>query len=236
MMDICVIDHYMDLTSLDNFKRQIDVCNKFISSGQDFTEQRGHGTAVLSILFQVAPNVRVILFPVTSSTTLSEFLVILDYICTQNISNIINISCGYYFLGNNQERLNQILNRFKVKDVKIVAAYGRDNIKSFPACCNNVIGIQSKYSGEIINTRNLTYIAYPFCNKDIFFNSLRLRAKWNNNKNVLLTGNSFYAPIVSGCISLLSEPEMEDNISIINSVVKHIQSMVTKGDPLFDFE
>ena len=172
----------------------------------DINDEQGHGTAVASVISQIATGATIVPLKIYDessrySLTASAILAAMQYAITYDI-DVINFSAGF---ANPSDELIQMAQRLTdelyEKGTIVVSATGNrgdsDNRAEYPASCEGVIGVGA------VKKENETYIRAPFstANESIFVSAPGYGI-WcadisGINIYVQKDGTSFSAPIVS---------------------------------------
>jgi len=179
----------------------------FVNNDNDPLDDHGHGTSVSNVILKIAPNAKIYSVKVVNSQGLgyeSDVLAGLKY-CIDNDVDVISFSIGSSLSnGYCDSDLVASKSNYAVKNgIYVVAATGNDasltSIRS-PSCASSVTRVSSSTKQDSIasfsNINNLIDLVAP--GKDISTIDL-------NGNNIVLSGTSFSAPIVSGSALLILE-------------------------------
>ena len=176
------------------------------SKYSDVSDPQGHGTAVTSVISQIATGATIVPLKIYDdsskySLTASSILAAMQYAISYDV-DVINFSAGF---ANPSDELIQMAQKLTDelydKGTIIISATGNrgdgDNRAEYPASCNGVIGVGAAQKAED------TYIRAPFstANESIFVTAPGYGI-WcadisGNNVYVQKDGTSFSAPIVA---------------------------------------
>lgn len=147
--DIIVIDSGWNKQYSFLGQKQIDAfCLERTASGEmvlikDTNDYIGHGSAVLKVLLEQANDAKIAMIKLFNyKEKISEELLIqaLYYIYENIETDFINISCGINSCRHFEE-LQNVCNLLSGRDVILVAACSNNKSLTFPAGCENVIGV-----------------------------------------------------------------------------------------------
>lgn len=204
---IAVIDSGVNLNH-----ESIKVGYNAIDKSADVSDNIGHGTSIASLLLDI--NSKACIIPVKvldkegdslSPTFLKDAL---KWTMEQNV-DIINISLG---VKDEDSEIEQIIEDAKNKGVIIVAAsgnYGGTSL-TFPASSKNTISVVS---------RDIDNFDDPNSNKSSNKKSLSAPgAHLVTKEGKVVSGSSFAAAYVSGCIGIYKSIFKESNVDSITNV------------------
>lgn len=173
------------------------VLNHFlVEASPNQSEWNGHGTAVASLIQQIAPSAELLSWRVADDSGMSNSFLLAQAIIEAIDSgvNIINISMGS---NGSSSVLNEAIRLAHESGVLIVASAGNDgyNRVSQPAANDYVVGVGAvDAKGEHLlfsNTGNVSLSA-P---------GLDLLAAWTGDQSVYFSGTSGSAPVAAGLIA-----------------------------------
>ena len=207
----------------------------------DISDTQGHGTAVTSVISQIATGATIVPLKIYDedsrySLTASAILAAMQYAITYDI-DVINFSAGF---ANPSDELVQMAQRLTDelyrKGTIMVSATGNrgdsDNRAEYPASCNGVIGVgAAKKDGD-------TYIRAPFstANESIFVTAPGYGI-WcadisGNDMYVQKDGTSFSAPIVAAMATGVKQVDPEINTEKFKELL--IKTVTDIDEPGYD--
>lgn len=199
MVRISVIDTNADLTHPVFSSSKISIKNTDILPNASV---EGHGTAVCGIIANEVPDAVITLYPVFPSNEEeidSDSLVkVLEIIYEEDNCDIINLSCGITMLECANELYNVIV-KLRNKGVWIVSAFENTGLMSYPACFDNVIGVDQ--SSSVSSVKDFIWVENSPIN--ILGYALQHRVPWMDGSYLLIRGTSFIAPYISSKIANL---------------------------------
>ena len=207
----------------------------------DVSDVQGHGTAVTSVISQIATGATIIPLKIYDesskySLTASSILAAMQYAISYDI-DVINFSAGF---ANPSSELIQMAQKLTdelyAKGTIIVSATGNrgdsDNRAEYPASCNGVIGV-----GAVTKAGD-TYIRSPFstANNSIFVTAPGYGI-WcadisGNDMYVQKDGTSFSAPIVAAMAAGVKQVDPEINTEKFKELL--IKTVTDIDEPGYD--
>ena len=172
----------------------------------------GHGTLVCSAINTINKNTILNIIKICGDEYWADeeaLIAILKYIAEGNIvTDILHISCGIQCCDNMQ-RLDSVIKRIKQRDIIIVAAFSNSQIISYPAACNEVIGVA--FDTNIVSPQKWIYVENSPIN--IFATGNPQNLIDMNGKIKKVAGASFAAAFISAHIAKLLETTPKDLIN-----------------------
>lgn len=157
----------------------------------------GHGTAVSNIIWNINPNVNIVVFRICNDVlNVDEFglVKVLEFIYANIDVDIINISAGVTYLYD-YNAINDICLKLSKKGVIIISAFDNDGAISYPAALECVVGVDVKN----IKKNEIIFIENGISN--IVLSDKYYRTEWLNTKTII-KGTSFACAHISGLLSL----------------------------------
>lgn len=166
----------------------------------DSEDELGHGTMICSAINMINKHARfnfIKAFGKNSWVDENMLIAILNEIYRLHIeTDIIHISFGIQVVERIGE-LETILNKLNKLGIIIVAAYANNQVLSYPAVCNSVIGVA--FDTSIVSVNHWIYVENSPIN---IFACGQMKNFINNaGKSVKSAGSSFAAAFISGHIS-----------------------------------
>lgn len=220
---IAVIDTIIDFNCTQLNLSAIEVDNRFCDEQDNCTSYpKGHGTAVCGIIQKYAPDVKIVLFPVSSNDDSSTLVKILNYIYEKRICKIINLSLGFFDVGKKTTELHAICQKLHSVGILIVSAYDNQGLMSYPACFDEVIGVDTS---ESVKGDNFIWVEGSPIN--VICSSQKKRVLWESGNKVYVKGNSFSVPYISSIIAemFLSTNELIDVRSFLKKRAVNVQNL-----------
>lgn len=186
------IFRHMDYEGVSVFKKSsIDSTNYCISSLSK--DSNGHGTAVTYLLYKLIPNAHFTVVNCYEDDNIEEekLFYALTYILNNVDCDIINLSSGINACIN-KTKLYELCEQFKKKGTIIVAAFDNLGAITYPACFDNVIGVDSSFLCG--NFREFEFLDNSIVNIRGCIHEQNL--PWLNRTKRLIAGNSFIVPYV----------------------------------------
>ena len=206
MIRISVIDTNIDTGHpvFSNSKLHIEQGATLIAN-----EVNGHGTAVCGIIAKEVADAEITLYPIFPNGedgVDAELLIdTLHCIYDKNDCDIINLSCGLIMMEKVDE-LYAICNKLRKSGIWIVSAFENTGLMSYPACFDNVIGVDQ--GKEVNNIKEFIWIENSPIN--IVGYALQHRVPWVNGTYLLVRGTSYVVPYITSIIaSLLTEKKLD---------------------------
>lgn len=225
-VNIAVIDTNADLNHKDLKNYNVKV-NTDWNSVDGTSNDKGHGTAVCSIILKNCPEASITVFPALDIENTSDEVTIIEnameYIISSGDYNIINLSNGVVQIEDDS-RLKALCDSAKEKNIFVISAYSNSGIMTYPAVYDSVIGVDTCVT---INKSSDFY--YSETGKiNIRGYQKQQRVAWGNPSYIISNGSSFVTPYISGIVanSLLNgitkyEEVLEElkkkSISIVNN-------------------
>lgn len=220
---IAVIDTMIDLNCTQLNLSAIEVDNRFCNDQDNYTSYpKGHGTAVCGIIQKYAPDAKIVLFPVSSSNDSSTLVKILNYIYERRICKIINLSLGFFGVGKKTTELHTVCQKLYSVGILIVSAYDNQGLMSYPACFDEVIGVDTS---ENVKGNNFIWVEGSPIN--IICSAQKKRVLWESGNKVYVKGNSFSVPYISSIIveMLSSTNELIDVRNFLKKRATSVQNL-----------
>lgn len=228
---IAVIDSGCDIQQMEDTRisKGISLINdnggfKLMQS-DNYSDQLGHGSACIDIIFQIAPSVEIIPIKVFGSTleTSTEILVEAINYAIENGVNVINLSLGTK-LEEALYPLYIVCEKAKNKNVICISSNSNSDLSSYPAIFENVISVKA---GRMKSKFDFVYREDEISECEA--NGLHEDAYCLSGGRKPLSGNSFAAPIISGFVSLLIEKYGTLSLESVRELLKlySVDSKVT---------
>ena len=207
----------------------------------DVSDVQGHGTAVTSVISQIATGATIVPLRIYDdsskySLTAASILAAMQYAISYDI-DVINFSAGF---ANPSDELIQMAQKLTdelyAKGTIIVSATGNrgdsDNRAEYPASCDGVIGV-----GAVTKDGD-TYIRSPFstANNSIFVTAPGYGI-WcadisGNDMYVQKDGTSFSAPIVAAMAAVVKQADPDINAEKFKELL--IKTVTDIDEPGYD--
>jgi len=164
-----------------------------------FEDNLGHGTAVIDAINKACPNAYFYVIKIFSETLETTFDVLhaaIAHSLTYEDVDIIHVSAGVTYMDN-YETFTATLNLAVSKGITIISAFDNDGAVSYPAACEQVIGVDMYAATK--NKNHLIYVENSIINvlaPDNFY-----RLKWVTPPEVIIKGSSFSVCSVTGRIA-----------------------------------
>jgi subtilisin len=185
----------------------------------NYNDVNGHGTAVTSVILQIAPDINILPIKVFGKRLETSINIIEAgiYFAIENEVNLINLSLGT-FLEEALIPLYKACEAAKSKNITIIAS--RSNLKedSYPSIFENVIsvGIGNSTNPFDFNYTPDEYVECLAWGKDRFMNSLK-------GEHKMLSGTSFATPNITGICALLTEKYGKMELDKLRALLKEYQ-------------
>lgn len=218
---IAVIDTNIDINCTQLNLNKIEIHNRYCSDRQEQgIHPKGHGTAVCGIIQKYVPHANIVLFPVSSIDDSSILVDILNYIYETRICKIVNLSLGFFNVGAKTTELRVICEKLYSIGIVIVSAYDNQGLMSYPACFDEVIGVDTSK-----DVKGDTFIWVEGSPINVICSSEKKRVLWENGNKVFVKGNSFSVPFISSIIAkkCSSENETLDIKNILKNQASRVQ-------------
>lgn len=177
-----------------------------------FEDQFGHGTAVIDIFKSnlLENNYELFVLKVFFADyhTSSEHLcAALEYIEGNVECELILISAGIR-ISENYRRMKKVIDRLERKNVIIVSAFDNSGAMSYPACFDNVIGV------DISNhcRKKEHFFVLENSPVNVIGSDISFRVNWLNNKKNIVKGSSFTTAYIAAVVAEIIL-EKKDRIS-----------------------
>ena len=181
--------HYEGISILE--KEDVNGKNYYISSLSK--DSNGHGTAITYLLYKLLPNAHFTIVNCYENNEIGEekLLYALTYILNNIDCDIINLSSGISACIN-KTKLYELCEQFKKRGTTIVAAFDNLGSITYPACFDNVIGVD----GSLLcgNFREFECLENSIVNIRGCMHQQNL--PWLNGTKRMVVGNSFIVPYV----------------------------------------
>ena len=200
---VAIIDSgvYLDHPTLKNakingFALNYDEKTETICFSNFYDDVIGHGTAVASIIYNIAPEAEITVIKVLDdelSISPVHLQKVLEYISENCSFDIINMSFGiveYEEIG----RIEELCNRLIENDTIIISAFDNTGAISFPAAFQNVIGVDSSLNCK--KRKEWEYVENSIVN--IRGIGAMQRIAWKNPLYVVTNGNSMTCACITG--------------------------------------
>lgn len=159
----------------------------------------GHGSAVVYLLenYSISNNFYYIIniFDKNGLSTEKNLIKALEYIQENLDVDIVHISSGIVRPSYENE-LKEVIDKMYEKGTIIISAFDNTGSQSYPACLDNVIGVDISEKCANINE----YILVKNSTVNILSTYSEFYVPWKNGKFRLVQGTSFSAPIITGKI------------------------------------
>ncbi|MEI0602762.1 S8 family serine peptidase [Brachyspira alvinipulli] len=183
-------------------------------------DQYGHGTACAGIIHSIAKDAELYSIQVLGnklSGQVDVFLKGLEW-AIENKMDIINLSLG----TTNKTYISNfytLLDRAYYENRTLIAAANNDPIPSIPSILSPVIAVEAIESDDQYEF----YYRYSNC-IEFLARGIYIKVPWINNSYMMMIGNSFAAPHISGIVALLKEKNKNLTPFEIKSILKNISS------------
>lgn len=185
----------------------------------DFDDANGHGTAVTSVIMQIAPDVEILPVKVFGSRLETSINIIEAgiYFAIENKVDIINLSLGTFL----EEALIPLYKACEcAKNNNIITVVSRSNIKenSYPSIFENVlsVGIGESHSAFEYQYTPDEYVECLAWGKERITISLEGAIKHMN-------GTSFATPNITGICALITEMYGKKNLDKMRQLLNKFQ-------------
>jgi subtilisin family serine protease len=162
----------------------------------DGRDLAGHGTACAGIIRRIAPSCDVYSVRVldeTASGDVDSFLAGLSW-CLDNDIKVINLSLGITTLTpQNVLAFYKLIHRAYYQGSIVVCAASNGTGRSLPSCLAPVISVQATANNAL---RYRDHNEIEFATRGIY-----IRTPWPPDTYMMMTGDSFAAPMVSGLVA-----------------------------------
>ena len=181
---------------INGFALNFDERTETICYSKFYDDVIGHGTAVTSIIYNIAPEAEITVIKVLDdelSISPIHLQKVLEYISENCSFDIINMSFGiveYEEIGRIEELCNQLIENGTI----IVSALDNTGAISFPAAFKNVIGVDS--SLDCKKRKEWEYVENSIVN--IRGIGTMQRIAWKNPLYVVTNGNSMTCACITG--------------------------------------
>lgn len=181
---------------INGFALNFDEKTETVYYSDFYDDVIGHGTAVTSIIYNIAPEAEITVIKVLDdelSISPIHLQKVLEYISNNCSFDIINMSFGiveYEEIGRIEELCNQLIE----KDTIIISALDNTGAISFPAAFKSVIGVDS--SLDCKKRREWEYVENSIAN--IRGIGTMQRIAWKNPLYVVTNGNSMTCACITG--------------------------------------
>lgn len=169
----------------------------------EYEDKLGHGTAVVDIIHKLLPGAKLFIIKIFEEglgTTIYSLIKALNYVYTNLNCDMVQMSVGVTIIDD-YPILDNIIDKLYRKGVKIISAFDNLGAISYPAACQNVIGVDTSkdlkeldeyeiIDGGIIDIR----IADKFH-----------RVRWVNPPNTIIKGSSFSCSYVTSYVAKILE-------------------------------
>lgn len=194
--------------------------NKVVLKDYKGFDQYGHGTACAGIIHSIAKDAELYSIQVLGnklSGKVDVFLKGLEW-AIENDMDVINLSLGTTNQTYSSYFYN-LLDRAYYENRILVAAANNDPIPSIPSILSPVISVEAiasddKYEFYFRDTNRIEFLA----------RGIYIRVPWVNNSYMMMIGNSFAAPHISGIVALLKERNKDLSPFEIKSILKNISN------------
>lgn len=221
MVNVAVVD-----TNIEN------IFDKYISKGQinihdvdKIPKSHQHGSNVVELLLKECPTAHIEVFPILNESergSIKKLCDVLEICINLNVS-LINLSLGISNIikkSNEKNKLVDLCRQARNKGIIIVAAKNNHD-SSYPADLETVIGVGSYSDIDCA-------IKVDSNKKDIVFHNNFVFL--NRDRNLLLKGNSYLAPIITGvlCNRLLEDKylDLDGAINYIKYTIENKQNQL----------
>lgn len=202
IIDSGISDNYINSHLKDRLinKYVFDMCEMKLKLSCCAEDEIGHGTMICSAINEVNKKTRFNIIKAFSEESWVDediLVAILNELLTLQIeTDIIHISFGLNITEKIDE-LEAVLNKIKESGAIIVAAYANNQVLSYPALCDSVIGVA--FDVNIASINQWVYVKNSPVN--IFACGQMKNFVNNTGRNVKSAGSSFAAAFISGHIS-----------------------------------
>ena len=224
--DCVIIDSGVDSSHPKLQTKKLEGMSFFIENGAvrsiegDFNDKIGHGTAIFGIISSNSSKdtsiYNISIF--NDSELVDEELLYsaLEYVYKNIKCKVVNISMGIKTCDQ-LERLTNICEKFSRENVILVSAFDNDGSMSYPACLENVIGIDA--SSEYYNITEFEYVH----GREINFRAKGgiQKVLWTSPKYAIVQGSSFACAYMTS--NILNVLEKHPNYNK-NDVIKYLKA------------
>ena len=162
--------------------------NNEVSTGTDYTDQNGHGTAIAAIIHKHCPEAELSCLKIFQDGLIIHEHVLYKAIewCLNNEVNLINLSLGIVS-ERVPEKLFELCQAAYKKNIVVISA--SNNVikdKAYPAYFPNVFGVAC---GQIKKSNDYGYL--PESPIEFLAKGTTQRVAWKDNSNKILQGTSY---------------------------------------------
>ncbi|MBQ8392460.1 MAG: S8 family serine peptidase [Clostridia bacterium] len=224
--DCVIIDSGVDSSHPKLQTCKLEGMSFFLENGvvriakEDFKDKIGHGTAIFGIISSNCPKdtsiYNISIFNDSDSVDEELLYSALEYVYKNIKCKVVNISMGIKTCDQ-LERLNNICEKFNRKNVMLVSAFDNDGSMSYPACLENVIGIDA--SSEYYNITEFEYVH----GREINFRAKGgiQKVLWTSPKYAIVQGSSFACAYMTS--NILNVLERHPNYNK-NDVIEYLKT------------
>lgn len=240
MSIITIIDSGISKTYVDKYLKE-SVLNKYSYNCQSMRievddcaeDELGHGTMICSAIHMVNKNVTFNIIKAFGEECWVDediLISILNDIYFMDLeTDIIHISFGIQ-VSERLEELEAIISKLREKGIIIVSAFSNNQVLSYPAACDSVIGVA--FDTSIISINEWIYVENSPIN--IFATGQVKNFISCGGKSVKSAGSSFAAAFISGQIS--KQLDLHGNGFDVNVFLKENAKRVYIAPPILNHD
>lgn len=222
MYDIVILDSGLSVNSSEQISGlciKVTDGNEITIDSENYADLNGHGTIIYNTIRKYAPESCVLMvkiFDDKHDIDEDNLLVVLNYIKDNIPCRIINLSCGLK-ICHKISIFKKLCADIVASGTIIVAAFDNDNNYSYPACFDEVIGVD--------NNDKINYIYdYEFVESspiNIRAKGRMQRVKIEGDKYAVVSGSSIACAYIASYISQLCKDTVLNHDSVLDSLKKN---------------
>lgn len=211
LVDVVVVDTGFTNLTKSNIGYKIEGFGivrrgKSYSIVSDYFDEKNHGTGVVGIIFQHAPNASCLVIKlVNPDVIIEDILFALQYIIDNVSCKFVNLSFGISLVDDYRkiDQLDELCKKIDEKGTVIVSAYSNNGGITYPAAFESVIGVTTgEECHRIDDIRYVSHNVVNFCAKGN--NQPVLSAEGNGR--IVRSGDSYACAHVTGIFLTKYQP------------------------------